>query len=62
MLRKFSSMWRKEVPVVVPGECVDVNGGGQDTAVTGRGAAGWCEDRQGESCLGRLWSANPGPV
>ena len=28
MLRKFSSMWRKEVPAGVPGECVDVKGGG----------------------------------
>jgi len=30
----------------VPGESVDV-GGGQDTAVTAQGAAGWCEARQG---------------
>ena len=30
----------------MPGESVDV-GGGQDTAVTAQGAAGWCEARQG---------------
>ena len=40
-------MWRKEGPAGVPGESVDVKvGGGQDTVVTGQGAAGWCEARQ----------------
>ena len=31
----------------MPGENVDVKGGGQDTAITGQGAAGWFEARQG---------------